>query len=271
VAGSGVTGLPAGPGSPDRRPATRDRGRPRRKPHRPVEAPGPFTHENLTIFLIHGKERLKGRPLLTLQEALAQKKVVVHETGQVNQMAVENVSGDSEVFIQAGGIVKGGQQAQDKLGAALGYSVQAPASASSLQLTLEDKRVGQTADGYVRALSGAPTGQSDVIGYAFAVNGRVNSAEVYASGDLFRKLWPKLLKASAVEAVAELEKGKRFDAVSAPSVKAFLADAERGAATEQAVGRGNRAVTQETEENLLFETRDRKEPGAWIHRSYVVK
>jgi hypothetical protein len=105
----------------------------------------------------------------------------------------------------------------------------------------------------VRALSGAPTGQSDVIGYAFAVNGRVNSAEVYASGDLFRKLWPKLLKASAVEAVAELEKGKR------------------GAATEQAVGQGNRAVTQETEENLLFETRDRKEPGAWIHRSYVVK
>ncbi|MFX5484718.1 DUF6569 family protein, partial [Acinetobacter baumannii] len=44
---------------------------------------------------------------------------------------------------------------------------------------------------------------SDVVGYAFAINGKVNSADVYASHDLFKKLWPKLLNSSAVEAVAE--------------------------------------------------------------------
>lgn len=38
---------------------------------------GPFTHKNLTIFLIHGKNMMEGRSFLTLQEALEQKKAVV--------------------------------------------------------------------------------------------------------------------------------------------------------------------------------------------------
>src|SRR5579885_2110501 len=82
---------------------------------KPKDAPaytfsGPFTHDNLTIFLIHGKDTLSGKPLLTLQEALDQKKAVVHETGQVNELSVENVSADVEVYIQPGDIVKGGRQ-----------------------------------------------------------------------------------------------------------------------------------------------------------------
>ena len=49
-----------------------------------------------------------------------------------------------------------------------------------------------------------------VIGYAFAINGKVNSADVYASHELFQKLWPKLLESSAVEAFSELQKDKKF-------------------------------------------------------------
>ncbi len=71
---------------------------------------GPFTHENLTVFLIHGEDRIKNKDFLTLQEALKKKKVVVHETQQVNELAIENVSKTEEVFVQAGDIVKGGQQ-----------------------------------------------------------------------------------------------------------------------------------------------------------------
>src|SRR6266436_2633958 len=63
---------------------------------------GPFQHENLTIFLIHGKDRIKGATILTLQEALEQRKAIVHETGSVNELIVENVSKDVEVFIQSG-------------------------------------------------------------------------------------------------------------------------------------------------------------------------
>src|SRR5205807_5913468 len=70
---------------------------------------GPYTHANLSVFLVHGSEAKTARPLLTLDEALKQHKVIVHETGNVNQLAVENVSSD-DVFLQSGDIVKGGQQ-----------------------------------------------------------------------------------------------------------------------------------------------------------------
>ncbi len=75
----------------------------------PFRISGPYTHENLSVFLIHGPDKIKNKNFLTLQEAMQQKKVIVHETSNVNELAVENVS-DEEVFIQAGDIVKGGKQ-----------------------------------------------------------------------------------------------------------------------------------------------------------------
>src|SRR5215204_6158852 len=77
----------------------------------PIEAPklsGPHTVDNLTLFFIHGPDTLKG-DYLTLQEAMRDKKVIVHETENVNELAVENVS-DKAVYIQSGEIVKGGKQ-----------------------------------------------------------------------------------------------------------------------------------------------------------------
>ena len=69
---------------------------------------GPFTHENLSVFLIQGAPRTT-RSLLTLEEAIAQHKVLVYETRNVNELAVENVSNE-DVFIESGDIVKGGAQ-----------------------------------------------------------------------------------------------------------------------------------------------------------------
>src|SRR6266404_5581085 len=70
---------------------------------------GPFTQGNLTVFLIHGKDRIKGQTFITLQEALVQKKVIVRETRSVNELSIENISSE-EVYVQSGDIVKGGQQ-----------------------------------------------------------------------------------------------------------------------------------------------------------------
>jgi ARG/rhodanese/phosphatase superfamily protein len=74
----------------------------------PVRISGPVTHENLTVFFIHGTSA-PGKAPLTLEEALAKRAVEVRETGNVNQLEIEN-SGSEPVFIQAGDIVKGGQQ-----------------------------------------------------------------------------------------------------------------------------------------------------------------
>ena len=73
---------------------------------------GPFTRGNLTVFLVHGKDKIKGQTFITLQEALVQRKVIVRETREVNSLSIENVSTE-EVYVQSGDIVKGG--AQDRM------------------------------------------------------------------------------------------------------------------------------------------------------------
>src|SRR5262245_12842321 len=69
---------------------------------------GPVVHENLAIYLVRGKSAAGPVPL-TLEEALAKGAVRVHETGNVNELQIENL-GNGEVFVQSGDIVKGGQQ-----------------------------------------------------------------------------------------------------------------------------------------------------------------
>src|SRR5215467_11266653 len=69
---------------------------------------GPLVHENLAVYFIHGKSA-PGKVPLTLDEALARGAVQVRETGDVNQLEIEN-RGNDEVFVQSVDIVKGGRQ-----------------------------------------------------------------------------------------------------------------------------------------------------------------
>ena len=71
---------------------------------------GPFTYENLSIFLLRGSAALDGSRFIPLDEALEQKCVTVHETGTVGQLEVENLSDSLDLYIQAGDVVKGGRQ-----------------------------------------------------------------------------------------------------------------------------------------------------------------
>lgn len=71
---------------------------------------GPFEHENLTVFLVHGPDQPTNTAFTPLQEAMERKFVKVYETRDVNELAIENLSTNKEVFVQAGDIVKGGQQ-----------------------------------------------------------------------------------------------------------------------------------------------------------------
>jgi hypothetical protein len=302
---------------------------------------GPYTHKNLTIFLVHGHDLAGNRTFLTLQEALAQKKVIVYETKDVNELAIRNVS-NQDVYIQAGDIVKGGDQdrmisvdfivprrskrmpisafcvesgrwsrrgsennesfgtsqnvatskqlklaaksaqsqqavwenvkvVQDKLSANVGGMVNSPVSGSSLELAVENDKVRESTDDYLKALAGIMQNKTDVIGYVFAINGHVNSADIYASRSLFAKLWPKLLKANATEAVAELRTDAPTKAVTDESVMGFFAEAEKGAESVKAVSRRVHLATKEDNKNVFYETRDRAQNGAWIHRNYIKK
>ena len=288
---------------------------------------GPYNHGNLSVFLIHGKDKLKGKTFMTLDEALAQKKAVVHETGNVGQLAVENKSTAAHLYIQSGVIIKGGKQdrtirydmvippnsgkvsvlsfcvesgrwsqrageaadrfesakgnlsskelklaakragsqsevwkgvaaQQAQLSKNLGQSVQSQQSASSLQLSLENKKLQEAVAKYTKALSGAVAGKKDVVGYAFAINGEINSADVYGSKALFDKVWPGLLESSAVEAVANLKKGKTFTPPAAEAVKALFVDAEKGARSEKNLTKGAKVVIKESKKSILFKVGD---------------
>jgi hypothetical protein len=358
---------------------------------------GPYTHKNLTIFLLHGAGQSQNRAPLTLQEAMKRKLVVVRETGDVNRLTVQNRS-NQDVFVQAGDIVKGGQQdrvlaldlivppksgripidafcveqgrwsrrgneavaafsssdnalaskdlkiaakarksqgdvwanvskTQEKLAMnmavtpsaapAPGRARRGAGSASgdgdfageppqgelssapvgilrladvnriasngltlserlgslscSLQLTLENKLVKATANDYVKNLSSIINGKRDVIGFVFAINGQINSADIYSSNALFAKLWPKMLEASAIEAIAELKAEGKSEPVDVSSVKAFLRESQTGKAETKKVTARTSVVKSETGKNLFFETRDSSRNGKWVHRNYITK
>jgi hypothetical protein len=302
---------------------------------------GPYTHKNLTVFLIHGKDQTT-KTFLTLQEALAQKKVKVYETRDVNELAIRNLS-NQDIYVQSGDIVRGGDQdrmismdfivpprsgrmpiaafcvesgrwnkrgneesgvfsssensvatkelklaaksensqeavwqnvslAQDKLSRNVGGNVSSPVSSSSLELSIENFKVKETSAAYIKQLAGILKNKHDVIGYVFAINGKVNSADVYASRALFAKLWPKLLKASAVEAIAELNQHTDdTKPVASETVENFLAESEKPAAAAKEVTPRVRMVTREDDKNAFFETQDRDQKDGWVHRNYIKK
>src|SRR5262249_6256470 len=71
---------------------------------------GPYTHQNLTIFIFRGPDQLDGSHYIPLRDAMETKQVVVHETGNVGELEAENLSDTSDIFIQAGDVLKGGRQ-----------------------------------------------------------------------------------------------------------------------------------------------------------------
>ena len=158
--------------------------------------------------------------------------------------------------------------AQDKLSSNVGARVNSAVSESSLQLAVEHEKVRESADSYVKALGNIANRSEDVIGYVFAINGKVNSADIYGSSVLFRKLWPKLLKANAIEAIAELQK-ENFKPASVDNAKGFLSDSEKAKGSDKDVNARVNLLTREDSENIFFETRDKQQSGAWIHRNYI--
>lgn len=301
----------------------------------------PVSYKNLSIFLIHGKDENSKGNILTLQEAMERNLFAVYETSDVNELQVENLSKEFDVFIQSGDIVKGGKQdrilavsiiiparsgrvsidafcvesgrwtkrgnedsskfnssndrivtkelklaansarsqqevwdkvsdAQSRLSKSVGGQINAPQSESSLQLSLENREVTSNVDEYVRRLASAIDGKSDVIGYAFAINGKINSADIYVSNALFKKLWMKMLKAAATEAVADSKSVRLAEPVKAAAVTGFIDDAEKASAREESVGAGAKLVTREDKDNVLFEARDSKSKVV-VHKSYVKK
>lgn len=215
---------------------------------------------NLSAFCVeHGRWTRRGNESVSTFNSAAE----MVATKQL-KMAVRLRSNQSEVWNSVA-------QAQDKLSARAGGDVRAAASPTSFAMTMSAPVVQRSIDGYLQELAGIVNKQNDVIGYAFAINGKLNNADVYGSHELFARLWMKLLRASAVEAVSEYDAAKQFEPVSAATLQAALADAESGQPSAREVTARTQVEVRESARNVVFETRDRAQKGAWVHRNYLTK
>jgi hypothetical protein len=160
------------------------------------------------------------------------------------------------------------RKVQDGLSSNLGTTVNAAASQSSLQLALENEKLKDAQAAYLKALEPAGEKDGDVIGYIFAVNGKLNSAEVYPSNGLFRKMWPKLLQASVTEAIGQKQESAEATPASEAAL-AFLVAAQQGQASEKPLPAKVQLETRSADKAFFFETR--RASGAWVHRSYLAK
>ncbi len=303
----------------------------------------PFRHENLTIFLLRSADTFDGSRYIPLDDALEQKCVVVHETGEVGQLEVENLSGLFDLYIQSGDVVKGGRQdrtlgvdfvlpaksgrvpipsfcvesgrwhrraaeeagsfsssksylsskklrmaaklhksqsevwqsvaeTQADLSESLDVSLFAAASPTSYQLTVEHEDVQKRKETYRTTLASILTDTPDAVGYAFVINGAINTADIYGSGVLFRKLWSKLLDAAILEAIAEFpQTGETTPPpVTDEAIREWLAEADTGEITDrQEVPPRVSVETRRSRKSILFDTRDHGLNGVVLHRNLV--
>lgn len=160
------------------------------------------------------------------------------------------------------------RETQEQLSRSVGAPVAAPASPSSLQLSLESAKLKEAQAAYIDALQGAGKSTDDIVGYIFAINGKISGGDVYASSTLFRKMWRKLLTANVTEAI-----GKKKEAATPPpsldDVQAFLTAAESAPKSERALTANVRLVTRDGDSSLYSETQ--RADGAWVHRNFLAR
>ncbi len=157
---------------------------------------------------------------------------------------------------------------QSKLSAGVNEPVASPASATSLELSLENEKLKALRSEYAKALENKAAGD-DIVGFVFAVNGRINSADVYPSNGLFRKMWAKLLIASVTEAVGERQEAAAGSAPSIDAVRNFLSGAENGKRHAKEIGSLAHQETRDADAALFVEAA--KPGGGWVHRNYLAK
>jgi hypothetical protein len=116
---------------------------------------------------------------------------------------------------------------RSRLSERLGVAIASPRSPSSLPLALENPLVEQAQQPFLTALQHAGEQADDISGAVFAIDGELVAADLYASNDLFRQMWPSLLRAYAVQSLMAPNGGAASALPSIESVKAFLRPASQ--------------------------------------------
>lgn len=139
-------------------------------------------------------------------------------------------------------------------------------SPSSLQLSLESSALASALEDYERALHGLARDHEDAVGYVFAIDGRIDSGDEFGSAGLFRKLWPRLLKAAATVAIAR-EDAPASGRPTPVEVAVFIDEARAVEPLGKSMPGGTSLETRQTE--TVSYTEVRRGNGRWVHRSFI--
>jgi len=282
-----------------------------------------YTHKNLSIYLLEGKDMISSS-YITLEEAMKQNKITLHETGSVNQLSADNKSG-SYIFIMAGDIVKGGKQDrtigedvilkpgakrvplksfcveqsrwtkrgnekvtefststqvlsdkkikiaarsiksqsavwkevndfQENTSRNISKNVKSSVSATSLQLTLEDKDLKLSVKEYMDALKPTLETESSIVGLAFCINGKISTIEWFGNASLFNKLKVKLLESAANEAISNYDKNAKFSNPGSKSIGDFISAAKTKTFTSDKSDNQMIEKQYKTDKSIMFES-----------------
>lgn len=126
---------------------------------------------------------------------------------------------------------------------------------TSLPLALTNRNLRASENPYMSTAAIAVRSDRNVIGAVFAINSQLAGAELYGSPELFRQMWPQLLRAYATEAIA-LQGVANEQLPSTAAVKHFLFEAPAAEAHDDWT---NSNYTQIREgENVVYYTHIRE-------------
>jgi ARG and Rhodanese-Phosphatase-superfamily-associated Protein domain len=163
---------------------------------------------------------------------------------------------------------------------ALGSATPAPARMSdtgTYNAIAENKTVSINRDAYVKALLPSIRKQTNAIGLAVAINGKVTSADVYASPALFQRMSEKLLNSYALEGFLARNTSQKVTAPPKEQVMAFLSQPATTRAATETVGKSMQRATRESDEIVMYEYGHVTRPAASkpdivvVHQSYLKK
>jgi hypothetical protein len=183
----------------------------------------------------------------------------------------------ASVHLRQREVWRGVDAIQGELSSSLGTQVASARSRSSLQLALENGELGARQAEFVTGLEKSADADADIVGYVVAINGRLNSAEIYPSSGLFRKMWPMLLRASATEAIKDRaikdRNGEGRPLPTTADVMSFLGDAQAAHGVDEAAGPAAKVNVRQGAGAAMFESRPAAAAPAaqWINRSYLAK
>lgn len=143
---------------------------------------------------------------------------------------------------------------QEKAGENINKDVKSQVSATSLQLTLEDKDLQLTAKEYIEAIEPFFEGKTDVLGFVFCVNGKISTTDYFGNAKLFAKLRAKLLESAANEAVFQYQEKQEQVAPSVKDIATFMSSAEKGEERVTDTGENTVEKRYKADHSVMFHT-----------------